>query len=56
MHTHFAIVVSSGRIVRVIRRGKLLVVLHPRHGRGYDAVSTCRYDGRFKLLPKGYRP
>jgi hypothetical protein len=56
MNTHFALIVSSGRIVPVVRCGRLLLILRPRHGRGYDSVATCRYDSRFKLLRKGFRP
>lgn len=51
MHTHYAVIVCSGRLVPVIRRGRLLIVLHSR-----SSVSTCTYDGRFHLMPKGWRP
>ena len=56
MHTHNAVIKSSGRVVPVERCGRLLFVLRPTHGMwrfmGYQDVSPCRYDDRFILLPK----
>jgi hypothetical protein len=49
--THFAVIRSSGRKVPVVRMGRLLIVPHPPR-RGRQPVSTCRYDRRFRLLPR----
>lgn len=49
--THWGIIRSSQRFVRIRRLGRLLMVLGNR-----DSVSTCRYDDRFKLMPKGWTP
>lgn len=48
--THYAVIVSSQRMVPVIRMGRLLMVLHTP-SKGQQPVSTCRYDKRFALLP-----
>lgn len=53
MNTHWAIIVSSGRMVRVERCGRLLLV-HGQARHGAQSVSQCRHDGRFRLLPKTY--
>jgi len=52
--THFAVIVSSGRAVPVIRRGRLLMVINHVYPNGDLSISTCRYDRRFKLMPKGW--
>lgn len=60
MRTHFAIILSSGRIVPVERAGRLLLVMHPRTLRdriaGVRSVSTVRHDGRLHLLPASWKP
>lgn len=50
--THYAKIVSSGRYVPVVRLGRLLIVIHRFHGDGSMSGSFCRYDARFKLLPR----
>jgi len=47
--THYAIIRSSGRVIPVIRLGRLLIILGHR-----QSVSTCAHDNRFFLLPKGW--
>lgn len=52
----WAVVVSSGRLVRVTRTGRLLIIHRagpPMPHFGYP-VSTCRYDHRFHLLPAAF--
>lgn len=55
---HVAIIRSSGRMVRVERMGRLLLVYREpttqdmRHPSMGAAVATCRYDSRFRLLPR----
>ena len=49
----WAVIVSSGRLVRVERHGRLLLVISSRPM--WDSVSTCRYDERFYLLPRSFR-
>ena len=48
--THFARINTSQRVVPVTRWGRCLVVHH-----GGNHVSTCTYDARFTLYPKGTR-
>lgn len=51
MPTHQAVIVSSGRIIQVERIGRLLIV-YGRRAYGQQSVSLCKYDGRFRLLPR----
>jgi hypothetical protein len=61
--THWAIVLSSSRIVPVERLGRLLLIIRPNSGQSdvvlsacgiSHPVATCRYNERFHLLPAGY--
>jgi hypothetical protein len=56
--SQWAFIVSSGRLVEVKRRGRVLLVYGAGRANpfGERAVSVCRYDERFHLLPKGWSP
>lgn len=62
----FAIIKSSGRLVKVERCGRVLFV-YSSGTRGpivtntgglehVPCVSVCTYDHRFQLLPRNYKP
>lgn len=57
-YTHTAVIRSSGRLVPAERLGRLLIIYAPPSPGGWRhgwPVHTCRYDGRFQLLPQSLR-
>jgi hypothetical protein len=56
--THYAEILSSGRLVPVIRMGRVLIILHgaARVPFGGWHVSIACYNKRFRLYPANWRP
>jgi hypothetical protein len=52
----YAILQSSGRAVQVERIGRALLVLGPRCQGGRHVHGPFKIDGRFRLMPKGWKP